>query len=120
MKKSLILLTILITTITFTSCGSSTNSICNSIKPISSDLSASLQKISADFGSNYNSELATSLAELRKFNSNDPAISEPLNLLTSSIESLMSNLNSGNQSEAVNNVSQMTTSIQSLIAVCNK
>lgn len=102
------------------SCSNGNNDICNEIKPIAQNISTTLQSIAQNFGNSYNDKLAEDLAKLRKLNSSDASKNSPKLLLENSIQQLMSDLNSSDFMSASRDVDNMTTAIQSLLAVCQQ
>lgn len=99
--------------------GDSRESVCESIKTIATDLAATLELIAADFSNSQNDQLASSLDDLRNLNPSDVSLKESKQLLEDSLESLMSDLNENNSFSASEDVTKMSTAIQSFTAACS-
>lgn len=111
------MITILIFFLTACSGGSDRNS-CGKVKEISSNIASTLGQIQNSPSNQFNMQLADQIQMLRGVKGSS-AVKDSVGKLISSIEDLMTSLNSDDLASAGNAVNAMTTSIQLLTSACN-
>lgn len=112
-----LMITILMFFLTACSGGSDRNS-CGKVQEISANIVSTLGQIQNSPSNQFNIQLADQIQILRGVKGSS-AVNNSVGKLISSIEDLMTSLNSDDLASAGNAVNAMTTSIQLLTSACN-
>ena len=98
--------------------GGSDRNSCGKVQEISSNIASTLNQIQNSPSNQFNNQLADQIQMLRGVKGSS-AVNDSVGKLISSIEDLMTSLNSNDLASAGNAVNAMTTSIQLLTSACN-